>query len=188
MQTMAQGWLALDLTNTAFLVGLVVSAGSLPVVLFSMHAGVLVDRHERLRLVKICQALLLLEAGLLFALTLSGHISIVWLWCWRRPGNGELGGDTTRHSSSSSCGDARTAEATPPVAVQSRAHRGGPGGRRGDGQLGIAWRSASRAALPGGARELFSWPAAMARATLLRPWEGIQRASRICGTPIVTAP
>jgi len=79
MQSMAQSWLALELTNNAFLVGLVVAAGSLPVVLFSMHAGVLVDRYERLRLVKICQALLLLEAGLLFWFTWSGYISIGWL-------------------------------------------------------------------------------------------------------------
>lgn len=79
MQSMAQSWLALELTNNAFLVGLVVAAGSLPVVLFSMHAGVLVDRYERLRLVKICQSLLLLEAGLLFWFTWSGHISIGWL-------------------------------------------------------------------------------------------------------------
>lgn len=79
MQSMAQGWLALELTDNAFLVGLVVSAGSLPVVLFSMHAGVLVDRYERLRLVKICQALLLLEAALLFWFTWTGHISIAWL-------------------------------------------------------------------------------------------------------------
>ena len=76
MQSMAQGWLALELTNSAFLVGLVAVAGSLPVVLFSLHAGVLADRYERLRLVKICQSLLLLEATLLFAFTLTGHISI----------------------------------------------------------------------------------------------------------------
>jgi MFS family permease len=79
MQSMAQGWLALELSDNAFLVGLVVSAGSFPVVLFSMHAGVLVDRYERMRLVKICQALLLLEALLLFAFTWTGHISIGWL-------------------------------------------------------------------------------------------------------------
>jgi MFS family permease len=79
MQSMAQGWLALELTNDAFLVGLVASAGSLPVVLFSMHAGVLADRYERLRLVKICQALLLLEATTLFLFTWTGHISIGWL-------------------------------------------------------------------------------------------------------------
>ena len=79
MQTMAQGWLALELTDNAFLVGLVVVAGSLPVVLFSMHAGVLADRYERLRLVKICQWLFLLDAALLFIFTKTGHINIGWL-------------------------------------------------------------------------------------------------------------
>src|SRR5882762_8297025 len=71
MQSMAQGWLALELTNDPFLVGLVVSAGSLPVVLFSLHAGVLADRYEKLRLVKICQSLLLLEAAMLWWFTWS---------------------------------------------------------------------------------------------------------------------
>lgn len=79
MQSMAQGWLALELTNNAFLVGLVAAAGSLPVVLLSLHAGVLADRYERLRLVKICQSLLLLEAALLFLFTWTGLISIGWL-------------------------------------------------------------------------------------------------------------
>lgn len=79
MQSMAQGWLALELTNNAFLVGLVAVAGSLPVLLFSMHAGVLADRYQRLRLVTICQALLAIEATLLFWFTWSGHISIGWL-------------------------------------------------------------------------------------------------------------
>jgi len=79
MQNMAQGWLALDLTDNAFLVGLVVAAGSLPIVLFSLHAGVLADRYERLRLVKICQWLLLFDAALLFWFTLTGYISIAWL-------------------------------------------------------------------------------------------------------------
>src|SRR5688572_32197795 len=76
MQSMAQGWLALELTNNAFLVGLVAAAGSLPVLLFSMHAGVLADRYQRLRLVTICQALLAIEATLLFWFTWSGNISI----------------------------------------------------------------------------------------------------------------
>jgi MFS family permease len=79
MQVMAQGWLALDLTDNAFLVGLVVTAGSFPVVLFSMHAGVLADRYERLRLVKLCQWLFLVDAALLFGFTYTGTISIGWL-------------------------------------------------------------------------------------------------------------
>ncbi|HUG21618.1 MFS transporter, partial [Piscinibacter sp.] len=79
MQSMAQGWLALELTDSAFLVGLVAFAGSLPIVLFSMHAGVLADRYERLRLVKISQSLLLLEATALFLFTWTGYITIEWL-------------------------------------------------------------------------------------------------------------
>jgi MFS family permease len=79
MQSMAQGWLALELTNNAFLVGLVAAVGSLPIVLFSMHAGVLADRYERLRLVKICQTLLAVEATVLWWFTWSGHITIGWL-------------------------------------------------------------------------------------------------------------
>jgi MFS family permease len=79
MQSMAQGWLALELTNDAFMVGLVVAATSLPIVLFSMYAGVLVDRYERLKIVRIAQALLGVEALLLFWFTWTGHISIGWL-------------------------------------------------------------------------------------------------------------
>lgn len=76
MQSMAQGWLALELSNSAFIVGLVAAAGSLPILLFSLHAGVLVDRRDKLRLVKIAQSLLLVEATLLWYFTWSGRITI----------------------------------------------------------------------------------------------------------------
>jgi len=76
MQSMAQGWLALQLSDSAFIVGLVAAAGSLPILLFSLHAGVLVDRSDKLRLVKIAQSLLLVEATLLWYFTWSGHINI----------------------------------------------------------------------------------------------------------------
>lgn len=79
MQSMAQGWLAFQLSRNAFLVGLVAAAQSLPVLLFSLHAGVLVDRANKLRLVTICQALLGLEAGALWVFTWTGHITIGWL-------------------------------------------------------------------------------------------------------------
>jgi len=76
---MAQGWLALELSNSAFLVALVATAQSLPVLLFSLHAGVMVDRTDKLRLVKIAQALLGLEAVALWWFNWSGHITIAWL-------------------------------------------------------------------------------------------------------------
>ena len=79
MQAMAQGWLALELSNSAFLVALVATAQSLPVLLFSLHAGVLVDRTDKLRLVKIAQTLLGIEAAALWWFNWSGHITIAWL-------------------------------------------------------------------------------------------------------------
>jgi MFS family permease len=79
MQTMAQGWLALELTNNPLMVGLVAAASSLPIVLLSVFAGVVVDRTDKLRLVTIAQTLLLLEATALWWFTWSGHITIAWL-------------------------------------------------------------------------------------------------------------
>jgi MFS family permease len=79
MQSMAQGWLALELTDSAFWVGLVASAGSFPIVLLSLPAGVVVDRQNKLKLVTIAQSLLLVEAIALWAFTWSGHITIGWL-------------------------------------------------------------------------------------------------------------
>ncbi len=79
MQQVGQGWLALELTNDAFLVGLVSAMGSLPVLMFSLYAGVLVDRTDKLRLVFIAQMLFCLEAAVLWWLTWSGNITYGWL-------------------------------------------------------------------------------------------------------------
>lgn len=79
MQTMATGWLALELSDSALLVGLVASASSLPILLFSLHGGVVADRVDKLKAVKVCQTLLALEAGILWWFVVSGHITIGWL-------------------------------------------------------------------------------------------------------------
>jgi MFS family permease len=76
MQTMAQGWLALELTNDAFFVGLVATASSIPVLLCTMPAGAIVDRADKLRIVRIAQVCFLLEATLLWALTATHRITI----------------------------------------------------------------------------------------------------------------
>ena len=76
MQMMAQGWLALELTNSAFMVGLVATVGSIPILLFTMPAGAIVDRSDKLRLLRLAQLGFLLEAGLLWWLTYSHHITI----------------------------------------------------------------------------------------------------------------
>lgn len=79
MQTVAQGWLALELTNDPFLVGVVSAMGSLPVLLFSLPAGVLADRYDKLKLVYVAQILFLLEAAALWWFAWSGNITIGWL-------------------------------------------------------------------------------------------------------------
>ena len=82
MQSMALGWLALELSDSAFIVGLVAASGALPILLFSLHAGVIVDRSDKLRLVKIAQVLLLLEAALLWYFTWSGQMNIPLLFAF----------------------------------------------------------------------------------------------------------
>ncbi|MFI5278977.1 MAG: MFS transporter [Gemmatimonadales bacterium] len=69
MQTLAQGWLVLELTNSAFWVGLVAFLGSLPIVLFTLPAGVYVDRSHKRRVITICQALMLVQALVMTTLT-----------------------------------------------------------------------------------------------------------------------
>jgi MFS family permease len=79
MQQVGQGWLALELTNNAFLVGLVAAAGSFPVLLLSLYGGVVADRRSKLRIVIVCQALLLLEAAALWWFTWAGRMNFGWL-------------------------------------------------------------------------------------------------------------
>ena len=79
MQTVGIGWLALELSNSAFIVGAVSAAGSLPILFLSLYGGVLADRYSKLRLVQISQVLLLIEAALLWWFTWSGNMTISWL-------------------------------------------------------------------------------------------------------------
>jgi MFS family permease len=79
IQVMGEGWLALELTNNAFLVTLVSAVGALPVLALSMQAGVVADRFDKLKIVRTMQALMLIEAITLWAVTITGHVNIHWL-------------------------------------------------------------------------------------------------------------
>src|SRR6185369_11867899 len=79
MQQVSTAWLALELSNDPFLVGLVSAAGTLPILLFSIPAGVFADRRRKLRLVRIAQVLFLAQATLLWWFTWSNHVTIVVL-------------------------------------------------------------------------------------------------------------
>jgi MFS family permease len=76
MQQVAQGWLALELSNRAVIVGVVSAASSLPILAFSLYAGVVIDRRDKLRLVTFAQVLLSIEAAILWWLVWSGWITI----------------------------------------------------------------------------------------------------------------
>jgi MFS family permease len=79
MQQVGQGWLALQLSDSAFIVGLVAAAGNLPILFFSLYAGVIVDRRDKLKLVTIGQALLSVQSAVLWWLAWSGRITIPML-------------------------------------------------------------------------------------------------------------
>jgi MFS family permease len=76
VQTVAQGWLVLELTNSAFAVGLVTALGSLPILLFTLYGGVVADRVDKRRMVLLLQSLMLLEALTLAVLTDRGWITV----------------------------------------------------------------------------------------------------------------
>ena len=76
MQTMAVGWLTLQLSDSAFVVGLVASIGALPIVALSMHAGAFVDVSDRLRLVRITQSIMLATAVALWLVAWTGNATI----------------------------------------------------------------------------------------------------------------
>jgi len=79
MQSLAQAWLVYRLTGSPFLLGLVEFVGRAPILAFSLVGGLLADRWPRRRVMLATQALSLVQAAILAALTLSGHITIEWI-------------------------------------------------------------------------------------------------------------
>ena len=79
MQSVGEGWLALQLSNSALMVGVVAGASALPVLLLSLYGGVVADRNDKLKLVRIAQSLLLVQASVLWWFTASNHLTIHWL-------------------------------------------------------------------------------------------------------------
>ncbi|HST62454.1 MAG TPA: MFS transporter [Longimicrobium sp.] len=75
MQSTAQGWLVLELTNSALLLGIVTAVTSIPTLLFSLWAGDLADRHDKRRIILIAQFVALGAALGLAVLTDTGRIT-----------------------------------------------------------------------------------------------------------------
>ncbi len=79
MQSTAQGWLVLELTNSALRLGIVTAVTTLPTLLFSLWAGDLADRHDKRRIILIAQAVALTVALTMAVLTGTERITYVVL-------------------------------------------------------------------------------------------------------------
>jgi MFS family permease len=79
LQAVAQGWLVLQLTNSAFLLGLVNAVGSLPVMTLSLYGGVLADHMDRRLLLLVSQLGLMVFTLAMALLTAMHAITVGWL-------------------------------------------------------------------------------------------------------------
>ena len=73
-QNVGQAWLVLQLTNSPFLLGLVSALQFTPMLLFSLHAGAIIDRFPKRRILILTQTTLMVLAFILAALVGTGSI------------------------------------------------------------------------------------------------------------------
>lgn len=76
LQIVAQSWLVLQLTNSAFLIGLVAALSTLPTLFFSLFGGVIVDRYEKRKILIITQSTTAVLALILGFLTLTNQVNV----------------------------------------------------------------------------------------------------------------
>jgi MFS family permease len=74
MQNMAQGWLVLSLTDSAFKLGLVTAVQFTPMLMFSLVAGAVADRLPKRRMLIVTQVSLMLLALILGILTVTNRV------------------------------------------------------------------------------------------------------------------
>jgi MFS family permease len=77
VQNIGQGWLVLSLTNSPFLLGLLTAVQFIPMMLFSLHAGVFVDRYSKRKIIIITQSCFTILAAVL-GLLAGLHIVRYW--------------------------------------------------------------------------------------------------------------
>ena len=73
MQSVAMPWLALQLTHSGFLVGLVLAVQFTPVLLGSQFGGIVADRFRKRDILLVTQTAFMVPSFCLFVLSASGH-------------------------------------------------------------------------------------------------------------------
>jgi MFS family permease len=76
MQTTAQAWLVLQLTHSAWLLGVVGALQFLPVMFLSLFGGVLADRLPKRKVLLFTQSSAMLQAFILWVLVATGTVQI----------------------------------------------------------------------------------------------------------------
>ncbi|WP_324783431.1 MFS transporter [Streptomyces sp. H51] len=76
MQRIAQDWLVLSLTGSATAVGVTTALQFLPMLLFGLYGGVLVDRLPKRRALLVTQSAMAVTGIVLALLTLTGHVQV----------------------------------------------------------------------------------------------------------------
>lgn len=80
MQSVAQSWLVLKLTDSALALGVTAALQFLPTLLLASFGGLVADRTDKRKLVMVTQACAASLALTLAILTLSGHVQLWMVW------------------------------------------------------------------------------------------------------------
>ena len=76
MQNIAQGWLVLQLTNSAFWLGVVGFAASFPILLFALIGGVIADHVNKRKMLMVTQSAMMVFAFIMAALAYFKVINV----------------------------------------------------------------------------------------------------------------
>jgi MFS family permease len=80
MQSVAQGWVVVDLTSSATTVALVMFVSSLPMIALSLHGGLVADRFSRRKVLIVTQLGLGALAAVYGTLVATHTISLAWVY------------------------------------------------------------------------------------------------------------
>jgi MFS family permease len=80
MQSVAQYWLVLELTHSAFDLGITAALQFAPVLVFGTVGGLLADRFDKRRLLLVTQTAFTVQALVLWALVASGSVQLWMVW------------------------------------------------------------------------------------------------------------
>src|SRR5665213_1411956 len=75
----ATSWLVYRLTGSTLLLGVVGFCGQIPTLVLAPFAGVLVDRHDRHRILVVTQVLSMLQSLALAVLAFTGTITVAYI-------------------------------------------------------------------------------------------------------------